>query len=208
MARKYDKYGNNRQFKTNPASRRDPFPRDNLPFQDVQSNPARAAKVAGKPIPKRYAPSRANPPRSTPKVQGHSRADVEKAWASRRAAVRAMRQAHPDGGLGGYAKTHEKYYVAKVMAGTFGVVYAPMMAYNMASNVSAWAAYYAANPAAEGVAEWNRFGLPAWKRALSRRSIQRGIGMASTAYGIGTELHDLYSRPDARKALRLAQRHI
>ncbi len=34
MVRKYDKYGLNRQFKSNPCNRRDPFPRDHLPFVD------------------------------------------------------------------------------------------------------------------------------------------------------------------------------
>lgn len=38
MVRKYDKYGLNRQFKSNPCSRRDPFPRDHLPFVDDMSN--------------------------------------------------------------------------------------------------------------------------------------------------------------------------
>ena len=38
MVRKYDKYGLNRQFKRNPCSRRDPFPRDHLPFVDDMSN--------------------------------------------------------------------------------------------------------------------------------------------------------------------------
>lgn len=37
MVRKYDKYGLNRQFKSNPCSRRDPFPRDHLPFVDDMS---------------------------------------------------------------------------------------------------------------------------------------------------------------------------
>lgn len=37
MVRKYDKYGFNRQFKNKPCSRRDPFPRDHLPFADDMS---------------------------------------------------------------------------------------------------------------------------------------------------------------------------
>lgn len=37
MVRKYDKYGLNRQFKNKPCSRRDPFPRDHLPFVDDMS---------------------------------------------------------------------------------------------------------------------------------------------------------------------------
>lgn len=37
MVRKYDKYGFNRQFKNKPCSRRDPFPRDHLPFVDDMS---------------------------------------------------------------------------------------------------------------------------------------------------------------------------
>ena len=38
MAPKYDKYGLNRQYKKNPCSGRDPFPRDHLPFVDDMSN--------------------------------------------------------------------------------------------------------------------------------------------------------------------------
>ena len=38
MVRKFDKYGLNRQFKNKPCSRRDPFPRDHLPFVDDMSN--------------------------------------------------------------------------------------------------------------------------------------------------------------------------
>lgn len=37
MTRKYDEFGYNRQFKSNPCSRRDPFPRDHLPFVDDMS---------------------------------------------------------------------------------------------------------------------------------------------------------------------------
>ena len=37
MVRKYDKFGYNRQFKINPCNRRDPFPRDHLPFIDDMS---------------------------------------------------------------------------------------------------------------------------------------------------------------------------
>tara|TARA_B110000046_G_scaffold98839_1_gene106418 strand:+ start:202 stop:705 length:504 start_codon:yes stop_codon:yes gene_type:complete len=37
MVRKYDRYGLNRQFKNKPCSRRDPFPRDHLPFVDDMS---------------------------------------------------------------------------------------------------------------------------------------------------------------------------
>ena len=38
MVRKFDKYGLNRQFKNMPCGRRDPFPRDHLPFVDDMSN--------------------------------------------------------------------------------------------------------------------------------------------------------------------------
>jgi hypothetical protein len=37
MTRKYDEFGYNRQFKSNPCSRGDPFPRDHLPFVDDMS---------------------------------------------------------------------------------------------------------------------------------------------------------------------------
>lgn len=37
MPRKYDEFGYNRQFKSNPCNRRDPFPRDHLPFVDDMS---------------------------------------------------------------------------------------------------------------------------------------------------------------------------
>lgn len=37
MPRKYDEFGYNRQFKSNPCNRRDPFPRDHLPFIDDMS---------------------------------------------------------------------------------------------------------------------------------------------------------------------------
>lgn len=37
MPRKYDEFGYNRQFKLNPCNRRDPFPRDHLPFIDDMS---------------------------------------------------------------------------------------------------------------------------------------------------------------------------
>lgn len=204
MARKYDRYGYNRQFKTNPASRSDPFPRDSLPFQDAQSNGARAAKVAGKPIPKRNIGSYS---RSAPKVQGHTRADIERAWQARRSATRAMRQAHPYGGLSGNYKVNPNY-VTKVFAGTAGVIAAPIAAYEMASNVSAWASYFAANPEAQGVAEWNRFGLPAWKRALSRPNVRKAIAKGFVAYNGAMELHDLATRPSGKKFFRFAQRHL
>ena len=37
MPRQFDSYGYNRQFKNKPVSRRDPFPRDRLPFIDDMS---------------------------------------------------------------------------------------------------------------------------------------------------------------------------
>lgn len=82
MVRKYDKYGLNRQFKNKPCSRRDPFPRDHLPFADDMSH-KKVLDEAKKSVSK--APS------ARQRLK-RAREEVEKTHEAIREATKKMRQ--------------------------------------------------------------------------------------------------------------------
>lgn len=191
MARKYDRYGNNRQFKTNPASRRNPFPRDDLPFQDAQSRGARASKLVSAPPPKRIRPSSSRPARSTPKVSGHTRADVERAWQMRRDATRFMRQTHPNGGLNDGGATMWSKGERQAL---YGGIAAPF--------VAATGMWYAMDP-------------ELWAGSSIISSVKNDIkfftklaAKAEGAYFTGKHAIRAFKNRDAKAISRLAQRHL
>lgn len=81
MVRKYDKYGFSRQFKNKPCSRRDPFPRDHLPFVDDMS----VKKTLDEAI-------NASKPSKWSKVYKKSRKDIERIHNVARSATKKMRK--------------------------------------------------------------------------------------------------------------------
>ena len=81
MPRKFDKYGLNRQFKDRPCSRRDPFPRDHLPFVDDMSN----KKTLDDAI-------KASKPNKFKNASNRAREEIEKTQKAIREATKKMRK--------------------------------------------------------------------------------------------------------------------
>ena len=81
MVRKLDKYGLNRQFKNNPCSRRDPFPRDHLPFVDDMSVKKTLDEAINASKPSRWS-----------KVKDKSRKEIERIHKSANNATKKMRK--------------------------------------------------------------------------------------------------------------------
>lgn len=81
MPRKFDKYGLNRQFKNKPCSRRDPFPRDHLPFVDDMS----IKKTLDEAI-------SASKPSKWSKFKKETRKDIERIHKEARTATKKMRK--------------------------------------------------------------------------------------------------------------------
>jgi len=180
MARKFDKYGYNRQYKRKPASKRNPFPHS-LPFIDDFSKHASNARAAMQPIPKKQA--------------GVSRSQVEKAWQVRRNATRAMRQAHPGGGLDreGKYKSMSRWSEGEKKA-LVGAVAAPF--------VAATGLWYVEDP-------------DLWARASILHSIKNDIytfskwgAKASGYYYGGKEFVRAFKKRDVRAMRRMARRRF
>jgi len=79
--RKFDKYGLNRQYKNKPCSRRDPFPRDHLPFVDDMSIKRTLDEAINASKPSKWS-----------KVKKKSRKEIERIHDVARSATKKMRK--------------------------------------------------------------------------------------------------------------------
>jgi len=114
MPRKFDKYGLNRQFKDRPCSRRDPFPRDNLPFVDDMSR----KKTLDDAI-------KASKPNKFKNASKRARAEIEKTQKAIRDATKKMRKVAKKTGKaikkGAQKAAHSKFEQYAMEAAGFGL---------------------------------------------------------------------------------------
>ena len=114
MPRKFDKYGLNRQFKDRPCSRRDPFPRDHLPFVDDMSRKKSLDDAI-----------KASKPNKFKNASKRARAEVEKTQKAIRDATKKMRKVAKKTGKaikkGAQKAAHSKFEQYAMEAAGFGL---------------------------------------------------------------------------------------